>query len=179
MDHQTDDGISGPGALSSETVEASIEKLPRPVLEQPAVALTGGKQNEQRVDNSIEIDERSKVPFSKARCIALVATVTGASFLNALSTQSVVIILPTIGKDLDIPVSRQQWLVSSYSLAFGCFLLIWGRIADIYGKRLIFILGSAFVIPVTAINPLLPNEIAFNLFRGLQGFVSCTKEMRE
>ncbi|UKZ66586.1 uncharacterized protein TrAtP1_007758 [Trichoderma atroviride] len=109
------------------------------------------------------------LPLSRARCIALVATVTGAAFLNTLSVQSVVIILPTIGHHLSVPESRQQWIVSSYSLAFGCFLLFWGRIADLYGKRLVFILGSVWVTAITAANPFVPNEIAFNLFRGLHG----------
>ncbi|KAI1807312.1 drug resistance protein [Daldinia bambusicola] len=112
---------------------------------------------------------KPSLPFSRARCIALVATVTGASFLNTLSIQSTVIILPTIGEDLSIPESRLQWIVSSYALTFGCFLLLWGRIADIYGKRSIFILGSAFVAVTTIINPFIPNEIGFNVFRGLQG----------
>jgi len=62
--------------------------------------------------------------------------------------------------------------VSAYNLSFGCFLLLWGRIADIYGKRKIFILGSAWVVVTTTVNPFLPNEIAFDLFRGLQGLVS-------
>ncbi|KAH8203866.1 hypothetical protein TruAng_001930 [Truncatella angustata] len=109
------------------------------------------------------------LPFSKARCIALVVTVTGASFLNTLTVQAVVIILPTIGDELGIPESRLQWVVSAYSLTFGCFLLLWGRMADIFGKRLIFILGSAFAAATLIINPFLTNEIAFDLFRGLQG----------
>ncbi|KAH0491261.1 hypothetical protein TgHK011_002698 [Trichoderma gracile] len=107
--------------------------------------------------------------LSRGRCIALVATVTGAAFLNTLSLQSVVIILPTIGHHLSVPDSRQQWIVSSYSLTFGCFLLFWGRIADLYGKRLIFILGSIWVTAVTAANPFVPNEIGFNVFRALHG----------
>lgn len=87
----------------------------------------------------------SQLPMSKARTIALVITVTGAAFLNTLSAQAVVIALPTIGRDLHIPSARQQWVVSAYYLAFGCFLLLWGRLADVYGKRLIFIWGSAWV----------------------------------
>ncbi|KAI0899413.1 drug resistance protein [Annulohypoxylon nitens] len=114
-------------------------------------------------------DTKPTLPFSKARCIALVATVTGASFLNTLSIQSCVIILPTIGQDIGIPASRQQWVVSSYSLTFGCFLLLWGRIGDIYGKRNIFILGSAFMAVTMIANPFIRNEIGFNIFRGLQG----------
>lgn len=89
--------------------------------------------------------------------------------LQTLSGQAVVIVLPTIGRDLGIPDSRQQWIVSAYNLAFGCFLLLWGRVADLYGKRNIFVLGSAWVAVSTAVNPVLPNEIAFDLFRGLQG----------
>ncbi|RYP52391.1 hypothetical protein DL768_002422 [Monosporascus sp. mg162] len=53
------------------------------------------------------------LPLSKARAIALVATVTGASFLNVRSI---------IGSDLGIPESRLQWVVSGYSLTFGEFL---------------------------------------------------------
>lgn len=124
------------------------------------VSESGGEQHH---------DDEPTLPFSKARCIALVATVTGASFLNTLSSQAVVIILPTIGRDLSIPESRLQWIVSAYALTFGTFLLLWGRIADIYGKRDIFIWGSAFVAVTLIANPFLPNEIAFDLFRGLQG----------
>src|SRR5699024_8947210 len=69
------------------------------------------------------------------------------------------------------PENRQQWIVSAYSLAFGCFLLLWGRVADIHGKRLVFILGSAWVTVVTAANAFVPNEIAFDIFRALHGLV--------
>lgn len=80
-----------------------------------------------------------------------------------------VILLPTIGNDLSIPDSRQQWIISAYNLTFGCFLLLWGRIADLYGRRKIFVLGSAWVTISTMVNPFIPNEIAFDLVRGMQG----------
>ena len=40
-----------------------------------------------------------------------------------LGVQAAIIVLPTIGKDLSIPDSRQQWIISAYSLTFGCFLV--------------------------------------------------------
>ena len=83
--------------------------------------------------------------------------------------QATVIVLPTIGSELSIPLARQQWIVSSYSLTFGCFLLLWGRLADVYGKRLIFIWGSVWVTLITIIIPFAPSEISFDIFRGLQG----------
>jgi len=111
----------------------------------------------------------SQMPMSKARAISLVMTLTGAAFLNTMSNQAVVIILPTIGRDLDIPAARQQWIVSAYSLTFGCFLLLWGRIADVVGKKQVFIWGSAWVCLTTLVCPFVPNEIGFDVFRGLQG----------
>ncbi|KAJ2985304.1 hypothetical protein NUW58_g5607 [Xylaria curta] len=164
--------------------------------EAPIHRLSADRPEEEKIvtgaaDPTSDVSESGKedpppLPFSKARCIALVATVTGASFLNTLSSQAVVIILPTIGRELNIPDSRLQWIVSAYALTFGTFLLLWGRIADklptnalkmailtpsiiVYGKRDIFIWGSAFVAATLIVNPFLPNEIAFDLFRGLQG----------
>ncbi|KAI9171487.1 Efflux pump terJ [Paramyrothecium foliicola] len=162
------DGVVATGAVAQ----------PRPTISSAEVEAVAGIKNGRLVhdaetahhDDDTDSDLHSKpLPFSKARCIALVMTVTGAAFLNTLSAQSVVIIMPTIGRELGIPESRLQWIVSSYSLTFGCFLLLWGRVADIYGKRLIFIAGSVWVTAMTAANPFVPNEIAFNLFRGLHG----------
>jgi MFS family permease len=107
--------------------------------------------------------------YSRTRLISLVLTVTGAAFLNTLGIQVVVIVLPTIGRDLHIPDSRLQWIVSAYSLTFGCFLLLWGRLADVYGKRPIFILGSLLITLVSIAIPFSPGEITFDLLRGLQG----------
>ncbi|EON67557.1 hypothetical protein W97_06925 [Coniosporium apollinis CBS 100218] len=115
------------------------------------------------------LDTSSPPGPSRARLIALVLTCTGAAFMNTLGVQAAVIVLPTIGTALDIPDSRQQWIVSAYSLTFGCFLLLWGRLADVYGKRLIFIWGSAWVTATTIALPFIPNEIGFDIFRGLQG----------
>ena len=123
----------------------------------------------EKADGSPMERTTSSLPMSKARSIALVITLTGAAFLNTMSNQAVVIILPTIGRDLDIPAARQQWIVSAYSLTFGCFLLLWGRIADVCGKRTVFIWGSAWVCLTTLVCPFIPSEIGFDIFRGLQG----------
>jgi hypothetical protein len=50
--------------------------------------------------------------------------------------------------------------------------LLFGRIADVYGKRLVFLAGSAWFTIVTIVCPFMPNEIAFDVFRGLQGLAS-------
>jgi MFS family permease len=80
-----------------------------------------------------------------------------------------VLLLPSIGKALNIPHSRQQWIISAYCLTFGCFLLICGRVADVYGKRLVFICGSAWFTVISIAIPFAPNEVTFDVLRGLQG----------
>ncbi|KUI68607.1 hypothetical protein VM1G_04702 [Cytospora mali] len=142
---------SGSEKAQPSSDESVIEEVPRQVDEERQ----GNNDNEDaRVQRTTS--QSSRGPLSKGKAIALVATVTGASFLNA-------------SRDIGIPDSRQQWVVSAYALTFGCFLLLWGRIADLYGKRKIFVLGSAWVTATTIVNPFIPNEIAFDLFRGLQG----------
>jgi len=143
-----------------------VRETPTAAGEAPPPALMAASET---VAQRQEGASGSDLPFSKIRCVLLVATLAGAGFLNTLSVQMVVIILPSIGDDLGIPESRLQWVVSAYSLAFACCLLLWGRIADLVGKRLIFVTGSAFVAVTMIINPFLKNEIAFDLFRGLQG----------
>jgi MFS family permease len=61
--------------------------------------------------------------------------------------------------------------MSAYTLAFGCFLLFWGRVADVYGMKNIFVYGTAWLALTTLLNPFMSNEIAFDVFRGLQGLV--------
>lgn len=92
-----------------------------------------------------------------------------AAFLDAVSVQAAVLVLPPIGDDLNIPSARRQWIVSAYSLSFGCLLLLWARLADVYGKRLIFIWGSARVCDITLIYAFIPSENGLDVFRGLPG----------
>ncbi|KAL5116379.1 hypothetical protein ACEQ8H_005727 [Pleosporales sp. CAS-2024a] len=143
-----------------------------------------GNDIEQAVDADPEPEEKDndlvtvatraseRLPFSKVRSIALVATVAAAPFLTTFNTQASVITLPTIGEALDIPTSRQQWIVSAYNLTFGCFLLLWGRLADIYGRRLIFLWGSTCFTAFAIVTPFIPNEIGFDVVRGLAGLAA-------
>ena len=51
------------------------------------------------------------------------------------------IALPFIGKDLDISGINLTWIVTGYTLVFGGLLLLGGRLADLYGRRRIFMIG--------------------------------------
>lgn len=78
--------------------------------------------------------------------------------------------LPTIGAALSIPNSRQQMITSVYNISSGCLILLWGRLADVYGRRIIFLVGSALFALSALITPFSPNEVCFYFFRALYVF---------
>src|SRR5438132_413349 len=58
-----------------------------------------------------------------------------------LDNTVVVVALPAIQHDLGISVSQLEWVVNAYALTFGVLLLTGGKLADLFGRRRIFILG--------------------------------------
>ncbi|GAA2092349.1 MFS transporter [Kitasatospora saccharophila] len=69
----------------------------------------------------------------------MLIAVCGAMFLDALDNIMVGIAVPPIKADLDMSTASVQWVVSSYVLGFGGFLLLGGRTADLLGRRRVFL----------------------------------------
>jgi EmrB/QacA subfamily drug resistance transporter len=70
--------------------------------------------------------------------LALLAT---AQFVVVLDASVVNVALPSIGRDLGLGQEGLAWLVNAYVLAFGGFLLLGGRMADLLGRRRVFVGG--------------------------------------
>lgn len=66
-----------------------------------------------------------------------------AQFMVVLDATITNVALPSIQRALNFSVENLQWIVTGYTLTFGGFLLLGGRLADIFGRRLIFVLGLA------------------------------------
>jgi EmrB/QacA subfamily drug resistance transporter len=72
----------------------------------------------------------------------LVLAVVGAAFfMTILDVAIVTVAIPSIQRDLDISESTVQWLLTAYAITFGGFLLLGGRMADLLGRRRIFVVG--------------------------------------
>jgi len=67
----------------------------------------------------------------------------GALFLDALDTSMVGVALPSIRSSLGLSTSALQWVVSGYVLGYGGFLLLGGRMADLLGRRRVFLVALA------------------------------------
>ena len=76
----------------------------------------------------------------RARWWALTA-VSLATLMTYLDNNVVNVALPTIERSLHLSVSGLEWIVSSYLLVLGGLLLVGGRVADVYGRRRMFLIG--------------------------------------
>src|SRR3989442_14042787 len=63
------------------------------------------------------------------------ALLCAVAFLALAAVSVVNITLPSIRRDLHMPVQNLQWILSGYLLTFGGFMLLGGRSADLFGRR--------------------------------------------
>ncbi|KAJ7044973.1 major facilitator superfamily domain-containing protein [Mycena alexandri] len=104
------------------------------------------------------------------RDIALIVSVSGVTTLNVFLSGALTVALPTIGKDLNFKQSDLQWPLNVYALSYGCLLLFFGRLGDIVGGRILFLLGSIWFSLwslATAFAPTSGSFIAFVAAMGL------------
>lgn len=79
---------------------------------------------------------------TRARWWAL-AAVSLATLMAYLDNNVTNVALPTIQRSLHLSVSGLEWIVSSYLLVFAGLLLVGGRVADVYGRKRVFLAGLA------------------------------------
>jgi MFS family permease len=80
---------------------------------------------------------------SEGRRRAALLLLCAAVFLDSMDLSLMGVALPAIGRDLSLPEGTLQWLVSGYAVAYGGFLLLGGRLADLLGRRRVFLLSLA------------------------------------
>jgi EmrB/QacA subfamily drug resistance transporter len=71
------------------------------------------------------------------------AAVAFGLFMIMLDNTVVNVALPSIQRDLGMKLSELEWIVSGYALTFAALMLIGGKLADAYGRRLLFVTGIA------------------------------------
>ena len=103
---------------------------------------------------------------------AILALLALAQFMVVLDVSIVNVALPSIAKDLSFTPSNLQWVVTAYTLTFGGFLLFGGRMADLYGRRKIFIIAvSLFTLASFACGHA-QSETMLIVLRGVQGLAA-------
>jgi len=80
-------------------------------------------------------------PSSSTNKWLALALLAAAQFVVVLDASIVNVALPSIGADLHFSQDDLSWVVNAYVLVFGGFLLLGGRLADLLGRRRLFIVG--------------------------------------
>jgi len=106
-------------------------------------------------------------PYER-RWLAL-AVIAVTVLMVILDATIVNIALPSVSKDLGISPATQQWIVTAYTLTFGGFLLLGGRIADFWGRKRTYLTGAVGFAVASALGGLASNEALLFAARALQG----------
>ena len=77
--------------------------------------------------------------------------------------------LPTIEKDFDTNINTIQWVVNAYALTFGVMIVTGGRLADMFGRRNAFFLGTAIFASMSALGGVAQTETWLIATRTLMG----------
>ncbi|MGX6448439.1 MFS transporter [Patulibacter sp. S7RM1-6] len=92
-----------------------------------------------------------------------------AQFMVVLDATVVNVALPSIQGDLGFSAGDLAWVINSYTLLFGGFLLLGGRAADLFGRRRLFVAGVALFTVASLLNGLATSPGQLIAFRALQG----------
>jgi EmrB/QacA subfamily drug resistance transporter len=103
------------------------------------------------------------------RWLALIVLCLG-TLMIVLDTTIVGVALPSIKDDLGFNDSSLAWVVNAYLLTYGGFLLLGGRLGDLYGHRKLFLIGLVVFTAASAICGLSNSQWMLVTARAVQGF---------
>src|SRR5215210_4508104 len=105
-------------------------------------------------------------PDRKWLALALLAL---AQFVVVLDASIVNVALPSIGRDLQFSQENLSWVINAYTLTFGGFLLLGGRMADLLGRRRLFMAGIVLFGIASLLGGFAESEGQLIVARALQG----------
>ncbi|MEU9197948.1 MFS transporter [Streptomyces hundungensis] len=103
----------------------------------------------------------------RARLVLFV--LCAAQFMVALDFSVLNVALPALGEDLGLSRSALQWAVTAFALPSGGFLLLFGRIADLFGRKKLFLTGLALFGTASLLATFAWDPASFLTGRALQG----------
>src|SRR6476469_1271286 len=106
---------------------------------------------------------------TRRRWLALYVLCLG-DLMIVLDATIVNVALPAIRTDLGFSAASLAWVVNAYLLTFGGFLLLGGRLGDLYGHRRLFLAGIGFVTAASLVCGLSTSQGMLVTARAVQGF---------
>src|SRR3954471_16068946 len=107
--------------------------------------------------------------MNQSRRWLTLAIVGAAFFMTVLDVAIVNVALPSIEEDLKVTETTVQWVLIAYAITFGGFLLLGGRMADLLGRKRIFLLGLVLFTAASLVCGLANNISVLIGARAVQG----------
>lgn len=107
---------------------------------------------------------------AQKRSVLIIAAVT--AFLTPLMGASINIALPVIGQEFAMDAVLLGWVATAYLLAAAMFIVPFGRIADIYGRKKIFTYGMSIYTVGSFLSAIAPSSITLVVLRAFHGLGS-------
>jgi EmrB/QacA subfamily drug resistance transporter len=108
-------------------------------------------------------------PLSSRRRWSALALIVTAQFMVILDVAIVNVALPSIKTDLGFSAAGLQWVITAYAILFGGTLLLGGRLADLLGRRRMFVAGLALFGASSLLSGFAWSSASLVGFRALQG----------
>jgi EmrB/QacA subfamily drug resistance transporter len=105
----------------------------------------------------------------RQRTLMALAALALVQFVLVLDSAIVNVALATIGREFGTPPHQLTWVVNAYALSFGGLLLLGGRLADVAGRRRLFLLGTALFGLASLAGAAAPSTAWLILARAVQG----------
>jgi EmrB/QacA subfamily drug resistance transporter len=118
---------------------------------------------------STEVLERADTAGVDRRRWWALAVIVAAQFMVVLDVAIVNVALPSIKNDLNFSQESLQWVITAYAIFFGGVLLLGGRLADLLGRRRLFMAGLVLFTVSSLLDGLSWNAGSLIAFRSLQG----------
>ncbi|KAI0035354.1 efflux transporter [Vararia minispora EC-137] len=102
------------------------------------------REDECKTDTGA-VEEKQKPGRSTLMSICIVGACTSSMIVNTASANPA-LALPSIAADLGVVQSDLQWVLNAYAISSACFLLLSGRLADLYGRKTVWLVGYFILI---------------------------------
>jgi EmrB/QacA subfamily drug resistance transporter len=111
-----------------------------------------------------EADDR----LDRGTKLALAAMALGV-FVIANDFTALSVAIPNIESDLHTTLAKSQWVINGYALVFGVLIVTGGRLADLFGRKRVFVIGAVIFATFSVLAGLMPNVGLLIACRGLMG----------
>ncbi|KAG2144467.1 major facilitator superfamily domain-containing protein [Suillus clintonianus] len=119
---------------------------------------------------SLDDDKPKKLPLS--RKLVLLVILCLSQFMDTFSTSALLSAIPKLQTSMGMNEAQSTWVISAFRLTFSSFLLISGRLSDVYNPKTVFIGGASSLGILSLCAGFVDNTIPILVFRAMTGIAS-------